>query len=748
MQSAYASDTVIMSGEQPAAVSSVQPAQGGSQRSKASPFVRPPELEPDIAFWRRIYTEVGTDGGLLHDPENLAVVYEVLKLPRDLPSMQRVNLIDDAKAKYGRILRRLAENPASLTAEEERVRALWPKGTRGASFLFAADQVRFQLGQADRFREGLVRSGAWKEYIAETFEKQGLPRELSCLPHVESSFNTYAYSKVGAAGMWQFMRGTGRRFMRIDNVVDERLDPYRATPAAAQFLAQNYAVLGSWPLALTAYNHGASGMRRAKEQVGTDDIVTVVRKYQSKSFGFASRNFYVAFLAALEVDSNPEKFFGPIQRNPSDNSQVVTLSSYVSAQTLAKAFNVDRDELRRLNPSLLPSVWSGSRSVPRGYDFRVPPGIDLKAALARIPGKEQRNVQLADSQHRVRRGETLASIAKKYDLSSKELATLNRLKKPYKLKSGQRLKLPPPEDSVVLASQPTPPPPAVSPPAVMPSIEKPPAVAAVAPSKARPKAGEPNTYVVRRGDTLYSIAARKGMTEQGLMAVNRLTDRNFIYEGQVLALEPAAQPPAAVVPPPPAEIVAVPTTTVAEADETPARPSEPVTDDEAEEMGPTLVPGVQAASSADPADYSVGKNRMIRVEAAETVGHYAEWLNIDPARLRKLNKMKSGMPLAVGRSFRLEFARVSTAQFEAKRFAYHKQLQELFFTQFRIAGSERHVVKRGESIWQLAERRYSVPLWLLRQYNPEVDFASVRPGTRLVIPLLEKVGGGSEKAAS
>ncbi len=93
--------------------------------------------------------------------------------------------------------------------------------------------MRFQLGQADRFREGLVRSGAWREHIADTFEKAGLPRELASLPHVESSFNTYAYSKVGAAGMWQFMRSTGRRFLRIDAVVDERLDPYSFTEAAA-----------------------------------------------------------------------------------------------------------------------------------------------------------------------------------------------------------------------------------------------------------------------------------------------------------------------------------------------------------------------------------------------------------------------------------------------------------------------------------------------------------------------------------
>ena len=140
-----------------------------------------------------------------------------------------------------------------------------------------------------------MRSSSYATHIAETFANLGLPPELAVLPHVESSFNANAYSKVGAAGLWQFMRSTGRRYMRVDDAVDERLDPYRSTEAAAQLLAYNYRVLGSWPLALTAYNHGAAGMRRAKESVGTDDFVKINRTYNSRTFGFASRNFFPSF---------------------------------------------------------------------------------------------------------------------------------------------------------------------------------------------------------------------------------------------------------------------------------------------------------------------------------------------------------------------------------------------------------------------------------------------------------------------
>ena len=130
---------------------------------------------------------------------------------------------------------------------------------------------------------------------------------------MESSFNPEAYSKAGAAGIWQFTRSTGRRYLHVDYVVDERMDPFAATVAAAQLLEHNYQLTGTWPLALTAYNHGASSLRRASKQLGTTDIATIVRDYKGRSFGFASRNFYLSFLAALEVSSDPERYFAPYQ---------------------------------------------------------------------------------------------------------------------------------------------------------------------------------------------------------------------------------------------------------------------------------------------------------------------------------------------------------------------------------------------------------------------------------------------------
>src|SRR6187399_3540925 len=303
---------------------------------------RPEGIQQDVNFWIRVYTEVNTNEGFLHDERNLGVVYDTLKFSAGSSPRDRQRMVDDHRDGHISALRRIiAALPAeatreALSTEDKRLLALWGPNPSAIILRDATARIRFQLGQADRFREGLVRSGAWSSHIAEVFANQGLPAELAVLPHVESSFNPAAYSKVGAAGLWQFMRSTGRRYMRVDDAVDERLDPYRSTEAAAQLLAYNYRVLGSWPLALTAYNHGAAGMRRAKESVGTDDIERIVRNYKSPSFGFASRNFYVSFLAALTIDENPEKYFGALERRPEQRFRELSMPAYVRLATLER----------------------------------------------------------------------------------------------------------------------------------------------------------------------------------------------------------------------------------------------------------------------------------------------------------------------------------------------------------------------------------------------------------------------------
>src|SRR5579883_645355 len=342
----------------------------------------PPQLQRDVDFWVRVYTQIDTNSGYLHDQYNLSVIYDTLHFAPDSSPRARQRIVDRARDHYAAELRRIASGKGPLSPEDARIKALWGAEATPERLLEATDDIRFQLGQSNRFKAGLIRSGAWQQDIAQALKEEGLPPELAALPLVESSYNPRAYSKVGAAGLWQFMPSTGRRFMRIDRAVDDRMDPFAATEAAAQLLAYNHRILGTWPLALTAYNHGVAGMRRAVETLGTTDITTIVRNYQSRTFGFASRNFYVSFLAALKIDRDPQKYFGKIVPIREEHFREVKVPAYVSIGALERALDVDLETLRDLNPALRPAVWRGRRPVPRGYELRLPiAGPTLSTAM-------------------------------------------------------------------------------------------------------------------------------------------------------------------------------------------------------------------------------------------------------------------------------------------------------------------------------------------------------------------------------
>lgn len=422
---------------------------GGARADDQLP--RPAGLEPDIGFWRLIFTNAGTDQVVVHDNRYLDVVYEKFTLPPGASDSERRRLMDRAQARYEDILKRLADGQRDgLTSEEARVLALWAKRPSNDSLRAAAGRVRTQQGLADRFVQGLVRSGRWEDHIRLNMRQAGVPESLAALPHVESSFNPEARSFIGAAGLWQFTAGTGRQFMRIDQAVDERRDPFRSSEAAARLLRANYAQLQSWPLAITAYNHGAGGMRRAVREMGTSNIETIVRYYNGPAFGFASRNFYVSFLAAEEVDRNAEQYFGPLVVDEPERGTEIVLPAYMRVDSLERSLGVDRETLKAYNPALLPPVWAGKKRVPRGFSLRLPDELTTTEAsvrMAAVPRSELHPSQAGGEpatgrRHKVRKGETLSGIAKRYGTSPARLASLNRLSKQNLIRVGQVLKIP------------------------------------------------------------------------------------------------------------------------------------------------------------------------------------------------------------------------------------------------------------------------------------------------------------------
>ena len=338
------------------------------------------ELQRDVDFWIRIYSGVPISRGLLHDPFDLSIVYGEAEIPPGQPgSPERRAAIEAARERWRSALRQAAdalEAGAGSSSDDVR-RALGVWSAQGATpapaaLREAAGRVRFQLGQSDRFRVGLERSGAWRPHIARTLAAAGLPAELIALPHVESSFDPFAGSKVGAAGLWQFMPGTGKLYLRVDAAVDERYDPFRATEGAVQLLANNFRLLGSWPLALTAYNHGAAGMRRARDTMGTDDFAVIARRYRGSAFGFASRNFYPSFLAALTIDQDPGRWFPGVVRAPEAEYTEIELPRIAWMVDLQRTVGLPMTQLRELNPALREAAWRGERPLPAGYRLRLP----------------------------------------------------------------------------------------------------------------------------------------------------------------------------------------------------------------------------------------------------------------------------------------------------------------------------------------------------------------------------------------
>ena|GEM_PF-2194233 len=141
--------------------------------------------------------------------------------------------------------------------------------------------------------------------------------------------------------------------------------------------------------------------------------------------------------------------------------------------------------------------------------------------------------------------------------------------------------------------------------------------------------------------------------------------------------------------------------------------------------------------SADPSNYLVINKRLVEVQSNETLGHFAEWLGLSSAKLRRLNKLSSHARVLVGQRVKLDFTVVSIVKFEAQRLAFHRQVQARFFDRYRVLKTVKRVVRKGDSVWLLAQQ-HGVPMWLLRQYNPSIDFKHLGARTRLIFPVLEK----------
>jgi len=494
-------------------------------------FPVPDTLVPNVEFWRAIFSRYDSTQTVIHDNWHLDIVYAVV----DVAELERAGLspvtvertrdrrVREAIETYQGILRRLAGDTsvAVETADLERVRTLFARSARGADdYRAAAERVRGQGGLRDTFGEALAISGMFMPGIERILAARGVPIEIRAMPFVESMFNYRARSKAGASGVWQFTPATARIYLQMDSVVDARSDVWLAAEGAAAMLADNYARVQSWPLALTGYNHGIAGMARAVRQLGTRDIGVIAERYRSPSFGFASRNFYAEFVAAVTVYAERAELFPGVEPLPPLRFDEFTPGRFVSLLDLASLTDTDVDELVEMNPALHEDVARGVLLVPASYPLRVPTNRrpEFERAFAQLPDERKRSRQLTLT-YRVQRGDTLSAVARRFGTTTAALQRTNGLRSANRIAMGQQLEIPGGTGRAGWE-------PLVWTPGADPSV-----------ARARADAGTaaPQTHRVGRGQTLTQIARRYGTTVSRLMQVNELVT-SLIYVGQLLEI--------------------------------------------------------------------------------------------------------------------------------------------------------------------------------------------------------------------
>lgn len=438
------------------ASSPVAPRRGVVTEADDQLFPRYDVLRPNVQFWTRVFSEYSENQSAIHSMEHPDIVFKLLDfraeaMRLDESSLRRLRNIEESRA-IREVEARLETihaarlSPEILQGEDRRIFELYAGVEGDDRFKRAIGNLRAQRGLRERTQQALETSGKYLPSMEGVFSSYALPLRLTRLPLVESSFNVEAYSKVGAAGLWQFIPSSARIYMRLNDVVDDRRDPWTSTDAAARHLRDDYAALGSWPLALTAYNHGRGGIARGLAQTGGTELPDLIRGYNSKNFGFASRNFYAEFLAASDVERQWKKHFGEIERKAPLEFEVVETRNYVPYETLRRLGNADDEMFRKLNPAYRPEVIAGKLYVPPGHLIRVPAGSarSFEIGYARLGEHERFSQQRVNHLlHRVKRGESLARIAKRYGVTQASIRNTNGLSGKAALRAGRVLKIVP-----------------------------------------------------------------------------------------------------------------------------------------------------------------------------------------------------------------------------------------------------------------------------------------------------------------
>jgi len=495
--------------------------------SDEGPFSVPPILRARVDFWKDIFSTYGSAQTVIHHRDFPQIVFGVVDLSQEKAVMSPVafdrykdsiekRTVDDLKAQ---LLELSTGAEPRTTFQEKAVRLMQdiPGGPAKYKRIVDEDLVRTQTGIRERYAEAVRRASRYLPIMEQIFSAEyGLPKELTRIPFIESSFDYTAYSSVGAAGIWQFMPRTARAHrMLVGRNVDERRDPIKATRAAAEYLRSAYNSLGAWPLAITSYNHGVGGVRSKVRKAGTADLPTIIEDPNERFFGFASTNFYPEFLAAVEIFADPQRYFPEVREEPPLQVVSYQVRTPLTASQLASRLGMSTEDLKEANYALLDSVWSGRARIPAGYTLRVP--AHFKARGDAIFSGASASYEFDSPQeplqatYTVKRGEDLDAIARKVGVSTSSLMRINHLSSE-RVRSGQTLRL--------IESEPA---------------QEPQQKVTKVSSVRDVSSHKPSRYVVRKGDTLGKIANKTRVTIERLKQANGLRG-STVSVGQTLVL--------------------------------------------------------------------------------------------------------------------------------------------------------------------------------------------------------------------
>ena len=572
------------------------------------------ELKNDIQFWENIFTRFGINQEVFHDAENLQIVYKVMTFDSTVSKENREKEVEKTKKQIGKALRNLAKNHRAhreLSPYQKYLLRLFGDSVSVKELRDAAKRVRSQQGMRENFYAGIKRSVVYLDYMKQLFKAEGLPEELVYLPHIESSFNPVARSHAGAAGLWQFMRSTGRRYLKINRIVDQRYDPFISSQAAVKVLKNNYRKLGDWGLALTAYNFGLAGMKRAAKKYGAN-YLKVRQSFSHRRFQFASRNFYPEFLAVVKIMQNIQHYFPDITLDEVPRVIRCQTLKRVNLKRLLRQLPVDGAEVKKLNRGYRRRVWNGWQWLPAGYWINLPAGCDL-AAIEKLP-----------------------------------------------------LKIP---------------------------------------------AGHLQNVVIQpvTGKAAAFIPAGKNFSDRALSPSANAGQLNR----QMNSLRPGV-----------IEGIPLPNLLL-----------------RAKDTG-MLVGNFSQQISLDSLKSELEQKLTIRgnrivVVGKETLGHYADWLQVSIRELQRLNRLGRRRTIYQGQKIVLSFRKVSRGEFYRRRLQFHLDVLKSILRENYLAYFIEYKVNSGESVWQIAQNRFNVAAEIIQYFNFDLNINKLRPGDILKIPVFK-----------